>query len=105
MVRQLCALIFAVNACAGIAPGQDVPRSEKQSEAASPAPRRPGGGPLAPEFGWHWNWHVDADHADLNAAAELARHVAVAREAGHAIAKFMAVDQVNRRCEICHANA
>ena len=51
MVRQLCALIFAVNACAGIAPGQDVPRSEKQSEAASPAPRRPGGGPLAPEFG------------------------------------------------------
>src|SRR2546429_4750888 len=28
------------------------------------------------------NRHVDADHADLDAAAELARHIAVACEAG-----------------------
>src|SRR6478752_9372048 len=33
----------------------------------------------------HRDRHVDAHHADLDAPAELARHVAVAREAGHAV--------------------
>jgi len=37
----------------------------------------------------HRNRHVDAHHADLDAAAELARHIAVAGEAGNAVAKFM----------------
>ena len=49
--------------------------------------------------------HVDADHADLHAARELARDVAVAREAGDAVAELVGVDQLDRRVEVRHAHA
>ena len=45
----------------------------------------------------HRDRHVDAHHADLDAARELARHVAIAREAGDAIAELMRIDQLDAR--------
>ena len=51
MARQLRALILAGLGCAGAVLAQDSPRPEKTPEAASPAPRRPGAGPLGQEFG------------------------------------------------------
>src|SRR5262249_54443748 len=43
----------------------------------------------------HRNRYVDAHHAYFDLAAEFARHVAVTREAGHAIAELVIVDQLN----------
>src|SRR5947207_6934639 len=37
----------------------------------------------------HRNRHVDADHADLDAAGKRAGDAAVAGETGHAVAEFM----------------
>ena len=51
MARQLRALILAGLGFAGAVVAQDSPRPEKPSEPASPAPRRPGAGPLGQEFG------------------------------------------------------
>ena len=51
MARQLRALILAGLGCAGAVIAQDSPRPEKPAEPATPAPRRPGGGPLGQEFG------------------------------------------------------
>jgi hypothetical protein len=48
----------------------------------------------------HRDRHVDADHAHLHPAGELARHVAVAGEAGHAVAELVVVDQLQRAGEI-----
>ena len=36
------------------------------------------------------NWHVDADHADLDAAGEIARRVAIFTRNGHAAREFAA---------------
>jgi hypothetical protein len=44
----------------------------------------------------HRDRHVDADHAHLHAAGELARDAAVAGEAGHAVAELVVVDQLQR---------
>ena len=52
----------------------------------------------------HRDRHVDADHADLDLASERACHAAVGREAGHAVAEFMGVDEFHRRREIRHAH-
>src|SRR3546814_15400284 len=49
------------------------------------------------------NRHVDADHADLHAAREFARHLAVAREARHAIPELVLVDQFDGARQIRHA--
>ena len=43
----------------------------------------------------HGNWHIDADHANLYAATEFARHIAIAGVAAHAVAIFMGVDQID----------
>ena len=52
----------------------------------------------------HGNGHVDADHADLDLAGEGARHAAIGREAGHAIAELMGVDQCHGRRKVRHAH-
>ncbi len=41
----------------------------------------------------HRDRHVDADHADLDAASECTRHAAIAGEARHAIAELVGIDQ------------
>ena len=51
MARQLRALILAAAGCAGVLHAQENPPPAKPPEPTSPAPRRPGQGPLAPEFG------------------------------------------------------
>ena len=51
------------------------------------------------------NRHVDADHADLDAAGKFARHVAVAGVAGHAIAEFVIVDQLDCGGKVVDAHA
>ena len=53
----------------------------------------------------HGNGHVDAHHAHLNATRELAGHIAIAGEAGHAVAEFVGVDQLHGRAEIGHPHA
>ena len=35
---------------------------------------------------WHRDWHVDADHADIDARGKLTRGVTIAGEYGNAIA-------------------
>src|SRR3546814_12194678 len=47
---------------------------------------------------------IYADHADLHAAREFARHLAVAREARHAIAELVLVDQFDGARQIRHAH-
>lgn len=51
MARQLRALILAVVGCAGVVVAQDAPPPAKPPDVASPAPRRPGQGPMIGEFG------------------------------------------------------
>lgn len=51
MAGQFRALILAGLAWAGAAIAQDPPQADKPAEAPSPAPRRPGAGPLGQEFG------------------------------------------------------
>ena len=53
----------------------------------------------------HRNRHIDAHHAHLHAAAEFARHVAVAGEAGYAVAELVVVDELQRLGEVGHAHA
>jgi len=53
----------------------------------------------------HGDGHVDAHHAGLHAARELARDVAVAGEAGHAVAEFVLVDQRDGLGEVLGAHA
>src|SRR4029078_5718056 len=48
----------------------------------------------------HRDRHVDADHADLDPARELARDVAVAREAGDGVAELVLVDELERRFDL-----
>ena len=48
----------------------------------------------------HGNRHIDADHADLNAPTEFTRHVAVAGETRHAIAKLVVVDDLHSGGEV-----
>ena len=48
----------------------------------------------------HRNWHIDADHAHLDTPRKFARHIAVAGEATHTIAKLVGVDQIHRLREI-----
>ena len=42
----------------------------------------------------HRNWHVDAYHAHLNTPRKFTRHITVAGEATHTIAKLVGVDQI-----------
>src|SRR5579864_378549 len=53
----------------------------------------------------HRDRHVDADHADLDASAELARHVPVAGIAGDAVGEGMRVDELDRGGEVRHPDA
>lgn len=51
MAGQFRALILAGLAWSGAAIAQDPPQADKPGEAPSPAPRRPGAGPLGQQFG------------------------------------------------------
>ena len=53
----------------------------------------------------HRNRHVDADHAHLHARRKLARHAAVAVEAGHAVAELVFVDKLERCREVARPHA
>ena len=53
----------------------------------------------------HRNRHIDADHAHLNAPRKFTRHIAVAGEATHTIAKLMRVDQIHRLRKVFDAHA
>src|SRR6185312_13675284 len=53
----------------------------------------------------HGDGHVDAHHAHLDPARELAGDVAVAGEAGHAVAVLVGVDEVDGGLEVGHAHA
>src|SRR4029077_12031295 len=48
----------------------------------------------------HRDRHVDADHADLDAAGEFARRVAVAGEDRDPVAVFVVIDELGRTVEI-----
>ena len=52
----------------------------------------------------HRQRHVDADHADLDVVAEVARRFAVAGEDAGAVAVFVGVDQVHRFCHRADAH-
>ena len=52
----------------------------------------------------HRDGHVDAHHAHLHTARELARHAAVTGEAGHAVAELMLVDELQCRGHVGHAH-
>src|SRR5690606_19330683 len=52
----------------------------------------------------HRNGHVDADRAHLDLPGKCPRNAAVRREARHAIAEFVRVDQFDRRGEVGYAH-
>ena len=53
----------------------------------------------------HRDGHVDADHADLDATGELARHISVPGKAGDAVAKLVCIDEIKRLGEVGHPHA
>src|SRR5690554_6741683 len=53
----------------------------------------------------HWDRHVDAHHAHLDAAAELTGHAAALGEAAHAVAEFVVVDQLDGGGDVGDPNA
>src|SRR6516164_1700331 len=53
----------------------------------------------------HGNRHIDTHHADLDAAPEFARNVAIAGVAGHAIGERMRIHELHCGREVRHAHA